>query len=80
MTFLVNTILPGIRARFSHMEPVDIAEILGSKSRTKPALSFRILPKEVAADTFSEMDPEEQQKLINNFTDQEVKVDVLNEM
>jgi magnesium transporter len=71
--------LAGIRARFSHMEPVDIAEILSQVKDDTCLILFRILPKDVAADTFSEMDSEEQQKLISNFTDQEVK-DVLNEM
>ena len=71
--------IAGLKEIFTHMEPVDIAEILSAFPDEKRIVLFRILPKDEAADTFSEMEPEEQQKFLDNFTDQEVK-DVLAEM
>ena len=35
---------------------------------------FRLLPKDKASDVFVELDPDLQEKLINNFTDKELKV------
>ena len=61
------------------LNPVDIAEILAEVPDETLLMLFRILPKDLAADTFSEMDGDEQEKLLNNFTDQEVR-DVVYEM
>ena len=71
--------IAGLKEIFTHMEPVDIAEILSAFPDEKRIVLFRILPKDEAADTFSEMESEKQQKFLDNFTDQEVK-DVLAEM
>ena len=40
---------------------------------------FRLLPKDKASDVFVELDPDLQEKLINNFTDKELKV-VVNDL
>ena len=71
--------IAGIREACSHLEPIDLAEMLAEVPQETQVMLFRILPKDTAADTFAEMEPEEQQRLLGNFTDQEVK-DVLAEM
>ena len=48
-------------------------------SQDKLPLLFRLLPKELAAETFVEMDPETQELLIQGFSDNELK-DVVDEL
>ena len=55
------------------MEPVDIAGIFSGLEEKKLPLLFRLLPKELAAETFVEMEPEEQELLIRGFSDNELK-------
>ena len=67
------------------LNPADIAECMidlldGEDLDDKSLLRlFRLLPKELAADTFAEMDPDLQEKLILGFTDRELS-EVLEEM
>ena len=61
------------------MEPQDVAAILEEMEETKLPLLFRLLPKEEAAETFVEMDPELQEMLIKGFSDSELK-EVLDEL
>lgn len=68
-----------IRSMFTAMEPVDIAIILGEADSRRLPILFRILPKELAAETFVEMDSEEQELLINAFSERELK-DVVDEL
>ena len=68
-----------LRDLLSDMEPFDIAEVLGEMPEEKLPLLFRILPKELAADTFVEMDTDMQELLIHNFSDRELK-EVMEEM
>ena len=73
------------------MNSADIADFLKELSSEELLLAFRILPKDQAADTFVEMDAEEQETLIQSFSDSELKaviddlfvddaVDILEEM
>ena len=55
------------------MNPADIAALFSSLEEQKLPLSFRLLPKELAAETFVEMEPEEQELLIRSFSDNELK-------
>ena len=55
------------------MNPADIAAIFSSVEETGLPLLFRLLPKELAAETFVEMEPEEQEMLIRTFSDNELK-------
>ena len=55
------------------MNPADIAALFSSTEETKIPLLFRLLPKELAAETFVEMEPEEQELLIKSFSDNELK-------
>ena len=55
------------------MNPADIAMLFSSTEEKKIPLLFRLLPKELAAETFVEMEPEEQELLIKTFSDSELK-------
>ena len=52
-----------VRDLLKDMEPIDIAELLEEMPEEKLPLLFRILPKEMAADTFVEMDSDMQEYL-----------------
>ncbi len=55
------------------MKPYDIAAVFESLQDEKMPILFRILPKELAAETFVEMDDETQEFLIHGFSDSELK-------
>ena len=55
------------------MYPNDIAELFRDVEEEKIPLLFRLLPKELAAETFVEMETEDQEILIRSFSDHELK-------
>ena len=55
------------------MNPVDIAALFAGLQDKKIPVLFRLLPKGLAAETFVEMEPEEQELLIRGFSDSELK-------
>ena len=55
------------------LNPADIAAIFSGLEEARLPVLFRLLPKELAAETFVEMDPEEQELLIRSFSDNELK-------
>ncbi len=61
------------------MNPADIAAVFSSLRENKIPVMFRLLPKELAAETFIEMEPDEQELLIQGFSDNELK-EVLDEL
>ena len=61
------------------MNPADIAAIFSEMDEQKLPISFRLLPKELAAETFVEMEPDLQEMLIRSFSDNELK-EVLDEL
>ena len=61
------------------MNPSDIAYIFDELEEERLPLFYRLLPKELAADTFVEMEPEAQELLIRGFSDSELR-EVLSEM
>ena len=61
------------------MNPADIAGIFNSLEDKRIPLMCRLLPKELAAETFVEMEPEDQALLIRGFSDNELK-EVLDEL
>jgi magnesium transporter len=68
-----------LRDILSTMNPADVAAIFyGLEERQIPIL-FRLLPKEQAAETFVEMEPDAQELLIRSFSDNELK-EVLDEL
>ncbi len=54
------------------MNPADISAVFELLQPQLPLL-FRLLPKELAAETFVEMEPDAQQLLIRTFSDNELK-------
>ena len=61
------------------MNAVDVAAIFEDMPQDKLPLLFRLLPKELAAETFVELAPEPQELLIQGFSDNELK-DVVDEL
>lgn len=68
-----------VRSLLVDMNPADIAELFGMVPEEELPLLFRILPKELAAETFVEMDSDEQELLISAFSDRELS-EVINEL
>ena len=68
-----------LRDMFVTMNPSDIASIFENLEEDSIPLLFRLLPKELAAETFVEMEPENQELLIRGFSDSELK-EVLDEL
>ena len=62
-----------LRIILNAMEPADIAEFMEEVPKEQYPLVFRILPKELAADVFVEMDPDQQELLISGFSDNELR-------
>ena len=61
------------------MNPADIAAIFDEMEEDRLPLLYRLLPKELAADVFVEMDQEAQELLIRGFSDSELK-EVIDEL
>ena len=61
------------------MNPADIAVVFDELQEERLPLLFRLLPKELAAETFVEMDNDAQELLIQGFSDSELK-EVINEL
>ena len=61
------------------MNPSDIASIFDELEEERLPLLFRLLPKELAAETFVEMEPDAQEMLIRGFSDSELR-EVLDEL
>ena len=55
------------------MNPSDIAAMFSGLNQQQIPLMFRLLPKEQAAETFVEMEPDAQEHLILGFSDNELK-------
>lgn len=74
----IQTLLDGkryssLRDILVTMNPVDIAGLFEDLPEEKLPLLFRLLPKELAAQTFVEMEEDSQQLLILGFSDNELK-------
>lgn len=63
-----------ISRMFKTMLPADIAEVIDNEEidEKQRTLLFRLLPKDVAAEVFVEMDSDNQQQLIDVFNDNEL--------
>ena len=62
-----------LREMLSTMNPSDVVGLFADLEETKIPLAFRLLPKELAAETFVEMEPDAQELLIRTFSDNELK-------
>ena len=68
-----------LREMLVDINPADIALFLDEVELKELPVVFRILPKELAADVFVEMDTDMQQVLIESFNDKELR-EVLDEL
>ena len=78
-TLLDEKKYPTVRDILITMNPSDVASILDELPEERLPLLFRLLPKEQAAETFVEMEPEAQELLIRGFSDSELR-EVLDEL
>ena len=62
-----------VRDAMETMHAADIAAILSDCAKEQVPLLFRLLPKELAAETFSQMEEDHQELLIQSFSDSELK-------
>ena len=68
-----------LRSILTETNPSDIAAFLNDLPEEQALIVFRLLPKELAADTFVEMDSDVQELLIKGFSDTELR-DVMDEI
>ena len=68
-----------LRDLLVEMEAPDIYQLLEDLTERQQSIVFRLLPKELAAETFVEMDVEVQEMLIRGFSDTELR-EVLEEL
>ena len=68
-----------LRDLFLPMEPADIALCWRRPARRRCPLLYRLLPKELAAEVFVELESDSQEMLINGFSNTELK-EVLDEL
>ena len=61
------------------LDPADIAIFISELSSEEFVIVYRLLPKDIASDVFVDLDSDLQEKLINLFTDKELK-EVLNDL
>ncbi len=79
LTLIENKEFVRLRSTLSEMNAPDIAAMFDEIPEEYNLRLFRLLPKELAADTFVEMDADTQEHLIKRFSDKELH-DVLDEM
>ncbi len=63
-----------IKSIFDTLNPVDIAALFPELEEREMVILFRLIPKEKAADVFTYLEQEEEQVLLEAFTDTEVKI------
>ena len=73
ITMLEDKKYAALRDILATMNPVDVAEVFSELEERQIPLLFRLLPKELAAESFAEMEPEAQELLIRGFSDNELK-------
>ena len=64
-----------LRMTLAEMNEYDISEFLGElweQDQTRMGMVYRLLPKEIAADVFANLEVEEQETIINSVTDTEL--------
>ena len=68
-----------IKSIVKDLYPADLASLLETLSPRNITLLFRLLPKELAAETFTFMDSDTQMHLISGFSDKELR-EILDEI
>ena len=61
-----------LKPLLSGFNPTDLAAILDEVSSSEVTIIFRLLPKELAAETFVEMESDKKETLIKTLTDKEL--------
>ncbi len=79
LTILEEKKYSTLRDILTTMNPIDVAGVFRVLDEKQIPLLFRLLPKEQAAETFVEMEPDDQALLIRGFSDNELK-DVVSEL
>lgn len=79
LELLENRQYKELKAELENTHPVDIAEMMEEFDEKQVLLIFRLLGKDEAAETFTEMNSDMQETLINALTDSEIK-EVMDEM
>ncbi|MBQ8148080.1 MAG: magnesium transporter [Lachnospiraceae bacterium] len=62
-----------LRELMANEYPADLAQLFTEFQEKDVLLLYRLLPKELASDTFSYMDSDMQENLINGFSDKELR-------
>ena len=73
ITLLAQREFKAVRSILDVMNEVDIASLLSTLSDKELALAFRLIPKDKAAEVFSNMDTSMQTYLVTMFTEKELK-------
>ncbi len=76
---LNNRSFSELKSIISEMNPADLAIVMSSLPEKKIAIFFRLLPKDLAAETFVEIDTDMQEDLIHTLSDVELR-EVFNEL
>ena len=73
LTLLVEHNFSKLRSLLGNMNATDLSVLLTQIPESTLTVVFRLLPKDLASETFVEMDPDSQQHLITAFSDPELK-------
>ncbi len=79
MEFLEQRNFSGLKSLINNMMPADIALLFEELDTKDIVLVFRLLPKELSAETFAYLDSDKQEVLIRAISDKELK-DVLEQL
>ena len=79
LTLLQEKKYPTIKEILETMNPADIASAFEEMDESRLPVLFRLIPKELAAETFVEMESDRQELLIRGFSDSELR-EVLDEL
>lgn len=79
MGLLDNKRYQELKIIMEQMNPADIALILDEAEEKSALTLFRLLPKELASETFAYIETEQQERLITAFSDRELRA-VVNEL
>lgn len=72
LKFLMKRQYRELRSATCEMHPADLAEILEDLDENNRLIVFRLLEKELAAETFEYMSDESRNELVEGFSDAEI--------
>lgn len=62
-----------LKTELSELNEVDIAEFFSLLEPKQQLLVFRILPKDISAEVFAYLEPDDQMNIVNSITDRELR-------